>query len=109
MVIVRIVFDHSRHFGRRDQVRHAPQFADDDQWRQSGLGEAHGEFLAREYVEQFRQQHGAAAHFKCLSSCSVEQLAWRVACRDHAGDQRVGVEYNSHDQVRSIARAWRAA
>lgn len=109
MVIIGIVGDYARYIVRCDYVRYAAQFTDDAQWHQPGLSQARGEFFARKHIKQLRQKYSAAAYLECLCSCSINQPTRRAACRDYAGDQRVGVEHNPHDQVRYVARFWRAA
>ena len=84
MIVVGIRSDDPRHVRWRDHVSHTPQLHDDTLRGESRLNEAGSEFLAREYIKQFRQQRWAAAQLENLCSGAIEQPSRRSVCRDYA-------------------------
>ena len=101
--------EYARHHLGRGHVGETPQLPDNTLRCQTSLHEPCREFPARQYVEQLGQQRRAAAQFKCLSSCTIEQAARRATWRDHTRHQRIRIQHHPHGQAGRAARSWRAA
>ena len=107
VIVVGVIGHDARHGDRGDNERYAAQIIDDALRGEAGFLEARGELIARQYIEQFRQERFAGAKLKRLRPGRINQ-APRRAWGEDARHQRIRVEHDAHGQA-WLRRSRRAA